>query len=202
MIRKLMAIILPLALSAGLSFAQEHPASTEEKGEEKPVEKAQKNPIVKIETNHGDIYLEVFLNETPIHAGNFLSKVDAGKYGGLTFHRVVKGFVIQGGDPTGKGSGSMGPERLADEVSPFPQLPGTVAMARSGAGASNCQFYINLKDNTSLDKQKFSSFARVIYGMDVVNEIGLVSVGAGDKPVEPVVMKKLTRVEELPKAKE
>ena len=190
MIRKLIAIILPVILLTGIGFAEE--------GTEKSVEKTEKNPIVKMETNHGDIYFEVFLNETPVHAANFLSKVDEGKYDSLMFHRVVKGFVIQGGDPTGKGSGSMGPERLADEKSPYPQLPGTVAMARSGAGASNCQFYINLRDNTSLDRQKFSSFAKVIHGMDIVNKIALVKVGAGDKPVEAVIMTKLTQVEEIP----
>lgn len=185
---------MSVALVAGLSFAQEE----KEKVEEQP----EKNPIVKIQTNHGDIYLEVFLNETPIHAQNFLSKVDEGKYDSLIFHRIVKGFVIQGGDPTGTGSGSMGPERLADEKSPFPQIPGTVAMARSGAGASNCQFYINLRDNTSLDKQKFSAFAKVVEGMDVVKTIENVETGAGDKPVSDVVMIKLERVEKIPEKTE
>ena len=193
MIRKLIAIALPVALLAGIGLAQEKM--------EKPVEKTAKNPIVKIETNHGDIYLEVFLNETPVHAQNFLTKVDERKYDSLTFHRVVNGFVIQGGDPTGKGSGSMGPDRLADEKSPYPQVPGTVAMARSGAGASNCQFYINLKDNSFLDAQKFSSFAKVVGGMDVVNEIALVKVGAGDKPIEAVIMTKLSRVDKVPEVK-
>ncbi len=163
--------------------------------------KVEKNPIVEIQTNHGDIYLEVFLKETPIHAGNFLSKVDAGKYDSLTFHRVVAGFVIQGGDPTGSGSGSMGDDRLADEKSPYPQAPYTVAMARSGLGASNCQFYINLKDNSFLDKQKFSSFAKVISGMDVVDKIGQVKVGVNDKPLEPVIMKKLRLVDMVPAKK-
>jgi cyclophilin family peptidyl-prolyl cis-trans isomerase len=194
LIRKFVVAILSVALVAGLSFAQEE----EEKVEEQPVE----NPIVEIQTNHGDIYFEVFLNETPVHAQNFLSKVDEGKYDSLIFHRIVKGFVIQGGDPTGTGSGSMGPERLADEVSPYPQVPGTVAMARSAAGASNCQFYINLRDNTRLDAQKFSSFARVVHGMDVVKEIENVEVGAGDKPVNDVVMIKLQRVESVPEEPE
>lgn len=192
MISRLMAIVFPVVFLAGLSFAQEKA--------EKAVEKPAKNPIVKIETNYGDIYLEVFLNETPIHARNFLSKVDEGKYDSLTFHRVAKGFVIQGGDPTGKGSGSMGPDRLADEVSPFPQVRGTVAMARSGMGASNCQFYINLKDNTPLDKQKFSSFARVIYGMDVADQIDQVETGGprGETPAKTIYMTKLSRVDKIP----
>lgn len=193
MIRKLIAIALPVILLTGIGFAEE--------GTEKGVEKTEKNPIVKMETNHGDIYFEVFLNETPVHAENFLSKVDEGKYDSLTFHRVVKGFVIQGGDPTGKGNGSMGPERLADEESPYPQITGTVAMARAGASASNCQFYINLQDNTRLDGMDFSSFAKVIHGMDVVNKIGLVETAGPRKetPVEKVIMTKLSRVEELPK---
>jgi cyclophilin family peptidyl-prolyl cis-trans isomerase len=123
-------------------------------------------------------------------------------YDSLTFHRVVSGFVVQGGDPTGTGSGSMGPDRLADETSPFPQIRGTVAMARSSLGASNCQFYMNLKDNTFLDKQKFSSFAKVIHGMDVVDEIAKVEVGAADKPVENVVMTKLERVDQIPEIQE
>lgn len=196
LIRKFVVAILSVALVAGLSFAQEE----EEKVEEQPLE----NPIVKIQTNHGDIYFEVFLNETPVHAQNFLSKVDEGKYDSLIFHRVVKGFVIQGGDPTGTGSGSMGPDRLADEVSPFPQVRGTVAMARSGAGASNCQFYINLKDNTRLDEQKFSSFARVVHGMDVVDNISLVEAkGArNETPVETVYMYELSRVDKIPEEPE
>jgi len=189
LLKKLVLLVLPLCLIAGFCVAQE-----ETEGEKMTPEK---NPIVKIETNHGDIYLEVFLKETPIHAWNFLSKVDEGKYDSLTFHRVVKNFVIQGGDPTGTGSGSMGTERLADEKSPYPQIEGTVAMARSPAGASNCQFYVNLKDNSFLDKQKFSSFAKVVHGMDVVRKIGNVKT-KNDKPIEPVIMKKLSRVESLP----
>ncbi len=196
MIRKFVVTVMAVALVAGLSFAQE-----EEEKVEKPPEQ---NPIVKIQTNHGDIYLEVFLNETPIHAQNFLSKVDEGKYDSLTFHRAKKGFVIQGGDPTGTGSGSMGPERLADEKSPFPQVRATVAMARSGAGASNCQFYINLGDNTRLDKLEFSSFAKVVHGMDVVDEISLVETTGprNETPVEKVFMYELSRVDEIPEESE
>ena len=189
MLKKIVLLILPLCLIAGYCIAQE-----ETEGEEMTPEK---NPIVKIETNQGDIYLEVFLKETPTHAQNFLAKVDEGKYDSLIYHRVVKGFVIQGGDPTGTGMGSMGTERLPDEKSPYPQVEGTVAMARSAQGASNCQFYINLKDNSFLDKQKFSSFAKVVRGMDVVHKIGKVET-QNDKPVEPVIMKKLYRVKGLP----
>lgn len=189
LLKRLILLLLALCLIAGYSVAQE-----EAEGEEMAPEQ---NPIVKIATNYGDFYFEVFLKETPIHAQNFLSKVDEGKYDSLTFHRVVKDFVIQGGDPTGTGSGSMGTERLADETSPYPQVEGTVAMARSPAGASNCQFYVNLKDNSFLDKQKFSAFAKVVMGMDVVHIIGKVET-KNDRPLEPVIMEKLSRVESLP----
>lgn len=202
MLKRIILLLLPLFLAAGFSMAQE-----KAEGEKMAPEK---NPIVKVETNYGDFYLEVFLKETPIHAQNFLSKVDEGKYDSLTFHRVVKDFVIQGGDPTGTGSGSMGTERLPDEDSPAPpQVRGTVAMARSSAGASNCQFYINLNDHTKgnrtdLDGMGFTSFAKVIRGMDVVDKIGnvetMVKPGAREKstPVETVYMYKLYRVDNLP----
>jgi len=189
LIKKFSLFILAVLLLANLSIAGEEAAEK--------VKKVEANPIVEIQTNHGSIFLEVFLNETPIHATNFLNKVDAGSYDSLTFHRVVSDFVNQGGDPTGTGAGSMGPDRLGDEVSPFPQARGTVAMARSAAGASNCQFYINMRDNSFLDKQKFSSFAKVVKGMDVVDAINKVPT-TNDKPNEPVVMTKLQRVESIP----
>lgn len=193
MLRRIVLLILPLSLVAGLCMAQET-AKEETEGKKMAPET---NPIVKIQTNYGDIYLEVFQKETPIHAKNFLDKVDEGKYDSLTFHRVVKNFVIQGGDPTGTGTGSMGPEKLPDEKSPYPQVAGTVAMARSNLGASNCQFYINLKDNTFLDDQNFSAFAKVVHGMDVVQTIGNVET-VKERPVTPVIMEKLTRVESVP----
>jgi cyclophilin family peptidyl-prolyl cis-trans isomerase len=173
-------------------------AKTVAPAEKKATKPMTKNPMVEIQTNQGNIYLEVFAKETPIHAKNFLDKVKAGKYDGLTFHRIVPGFVIQGGDPTGTGSGSMGADRLADETSPFPEVRATVAMARSSEGASNCQFYINLKDNTSLDQQKFSAFAKVTKGMDVVDKIAAVQRDSNDKPLQPVVMTKLTIVAAAP----
>lgn len=196
MIKTTMALMVSIMFAAVTIFAQEKAAEPEKKVE-KPMAK---NPLVQIETNMGSFYLEVFQNETPIHAKNFLSKVDAGKYDSLTFHRIVPGFVIQGGDPTGTGTGSMGNERLADEKSPFREVRGTVAMARSQLGASNCQFYVNLKDNLGLDMQGFSAFAKVVQGMDVVDKISKVKTDPSEKPIEPVVMLKVLRVDKLPAA--
>jgi peptidyl-prolyl cis-trans isomerase B (cyclophilin B) len=193
--RRLIAVVLAAFFVAGPVFAQEQADSQKEAKQMK-----KDNPLVEIETNHGNIYLEVFQNETPIHAGNFLAKVDAGKYNGLTFHRIVPNFVIQGGDPSGNGTGRMEGPALADEKSPFPEVRGTVAMARSDS-ASNCQFYINLKDNTRLDQMKFSAFAKVVKGMDVVDEIATVKRDQNDKPLQPVVMTKVHRVDQLPSDK-
>lgn len=153
------------------------------------------NPIVVIQTNMGDITLEVFEKETPIHAKNFLDRVDQKLYNGTIFHRVVKGFVIQGGDPTGTGMGAPNEPKLGDEVSPFSNIRPYVTMARSSAGASASQFYINLKDNSFLDKQKFSPFAKVIDGMDVVDKIANVAVNNPQetRPIEPVTMIKVYR---------
>jgi cyclophilin family peptidyl-prolyl cis-trans isomerase len=199
-IKRIIAVALSTILIAGLAIAREKDSQTEKKVE-KSMDK--KNPIVEIKTNLGSFYIEVFEKETPIHAGNFLTKADAHKYDSLTFHRIVAGFVIQGGDPTGTGSGSMGDDRLADEkASAPPEVRGTVAMARSQMGASNCQFYVNLRDNTGLDRQGFTSFAKVVKGMDVVDKIAAAKVGPGDKPIEPVIMLKIQRVDKIPGAAE
>lgn len=198
MLRKIAAMLLAATMAFGLAIAQEKAA--EQKAEKKM---EARNPIVEVQTNYGNFYLEVFEKEAPIHSGNFLAKVDSGKYDSLTFHRIIPGFVIQGGDPTGTGTGSMGPDRLADETTKCPpQVRATVAMARSSAGASNCQFYINLGNNTRLDQQKFTSFAKVVKGMDVVDKISGVKTGPGDKPLEPVVMQKLRRVDKIPAAEQ
>jgi cyclophilin family peptidyl-prolyl cis-trans isomerase len=200
-LRRFLTVTLLGLFVTGLVYAED---KVEPKKEEQPKKVEQKmekkNPIVEMQTNLGTIYLEVFEKETPIHAGNFLSKVDAGKYNSLTFHRIVPNFVIQGGDPRGNGTGSMDGPALADEKSPFPEVRGTVAMARSDS-ASNCQFYINLKDNLFLDQQKFASFAKVVKGMDVVDKIAAVKTGPNDKPLEPVVMTKLMRVGQIPTGK-
>ena len=121
LLKKLVLLILPLCLIAGYCIAQE-----ETKGEEMTPEK---NPIVKIQTNQGSIYLEVFLIETPIHAQNFLTKVKEGKYDSLTFHRIVPGFVIQGGDPDGSGEGGPG-YTIQAEFNTNKHVVGAIASAR------------------------------------------------------------------------
>jgi peptidyl-prolyl cis-trans isomerase B (cyclophilin B) len=151
-----------------------------------------KNPVVVMETNHGNIEIELFWKETPKIAENFLRLVLSGYYDGLTFHRIVPGFVVQGGDPTGTGSGGPG-YTLPDEPTVKKHDRGTLAMARGMAGNNGSQFYIALsKEKTAhLDQQNFSVFGLVIKGMDVVDKISGVET-VGQQPKEPVIMTKVS----------
>jgi peptidyl-prolyl cis-trans isomerase B (cyclophilin B) len=178
--------------------AEEQPAQvTETKTPEtKPISQEpivrDKNPIVVMETNYGTMEIELYWKESPKLAENFLRLVISGYYDGLTFHRVIPGFVIQGGDPLGNGTG--GPDyRLPDEPSVKKHERYALAMARSAEGNSGSQFYIVLsKERTAhLDNQGFTVFAHVIKGMDVVDKIAAVKTGPGDFPVDKVIMTKV-----------
>ncbi len=154
----------------------------------------EKNPIVVMETNQGTMEIELYWKESPKLAENFLRLVLSKFYDGLTFHRVVPGFVIQGGDPTGTGTGGPG-YKLPDEPTTKKHERGAIAMARSAEGNSGSQFYVCLSTEKTahLDGQNFTVFAHVIKGMDVVDKIAAVPTGAGSKPTADVVM---TRVYE------
>jgi len=143
-----------------------------------------KNPKVVIETDKGKIVFEVYLLDTPITAGNFLMLVKKGFYDGLIFHRVEPNYVVQGGDPEGTGYG--GPDyTIPDEPSPYKHLRGSVGMAKTpDPNSAGSQFYICLADLPKLDG-KYTVFAKVIEGMDVVDKIAI-----GDK------MKKVYILEE------
>lgn len=164
------------------------------------------NPVVVLETNEGNVELELFADAMPVTAGNFLELVKNGFYDGIKFHRVIDNFMIQGGDPLTKtddaarwGTGGPGyaiaDEHVVGEL--LTNTRGTIAMANSGPNSGGSQFFINLVDNTGLDfdKQPLSSahpvFGRVISGMDVVDKIGKVAVTPGNnRPVSPVVINK------------
>lgn len=151
------------------------------------------NPVVVIETNHGNFEVELFMKESPITAKNFLNLVNKGFYNGLTFHRIVPNFVIQGGDPSGDGSGGPG-YTIPDEKSTKKEYRGTLAMARTPEpNSAGSQFFVNLKDNLRLDDAGFTAFAKVVKGMDVVDKIGkLKNSGQPDnKALEKVVMSKV-----------
>ncbi len=139
---------------------------------------------VLLKTNMGDIIIELD-PEMPITAGNFEKLVRKGFYDGVIFHRVIKGFMIQGGDPTGTGTGGPG-YTIKDEFGPKNRNDrGTISMANAGPNTGGSQFFINLVDNNFLD-DKYPVFGKVIEGMDVVDKIGNVKTGPGDRPLEEV----------------
>ena len=165
------------------------------------------NPVAVLETTMGTIEIELFEDQMPITAGNFAKLVREGFYDGIQFHRVIDGFMIQGGDPITKtdevmryGTGGPGyaiaDEHIAGEL--LTNVRGTISMANSGPNSGGSQFFINLVDNTNLDfdKQPLSSkhpvFGRVVAGMDVVDAIGGVETGRNDLPVEPVLITRET----------
>ncbi|MCX6062854.1 MAG: peptidylprolyl isomerase [Caldiserica bacterium] len=140
-----------------------------------PTPQALGNKYVVLETNMGTIKLELYGDKAPRTVTQFLANVTAGKYDGLTFHRVVKGFMIQGGDPNGNGTGGSS---IPFEKTGVSHLRGIISMASSQAGVtqSDMQFFIMHGDYTGLDGT-FAAFGHVIEGMDVVDQIASVPVG-------------------------
>jgi peptidyl-prolyl cis-trans isomerase B (cyclophilin B) len=138
---------------------------------------------VQLETSMGNIKLELDGDKAVRTVVQFLENVNAGKYDGLTFHRVMKGFMIQGGDPNGNGTGGG---TIAFEKTDISHVRGVISMASSAAGVSQSamQFFVMQGDATSLDGQ-YAAFGRVIAGMDVVDKIANVPVGPNPlKPTE------------------
>lgn len=124
---------------------------------------------VRITTEKGDIVFELFGTEAPLTVSNFVWLTRHDFYNGLTFHRVEPGFVIQGGDPNGNGTGGPG-YQFADEKVTRDYDEGIVAMANSGANTNGSQFFIMLADHATLPK-KYTIFGKVISGLDVVHQI-------------------------------
>jgi peptidylprolyl isomerase len=161
-----------------------------------------------IKTNKGTVTLELFEDKMPITTGNFITLAQEGYYNGTKFHRIIDGFMIQGGDPNTKGDnvmsyGTGGPGyTIQDEFISDPLLTnvrGTIAMANTGQpNSGGSQFFINTVDNTGLDfdKEPFTSkhpvFGRIIDGMDIVDQISAVETGPRDLPVEPVIIESIT----------
>ncbi|HVP24767.1 MAG TPA: peptidylprolyl isomerase [Methanomicrobiales archaeon] len=146
--------------------------------------------LVKLETTMGNITLEL-RPDMPITAGNFEKLVKQGYYDGVIFHRVIDGFMIQGGDPTGTGRGGPGYVIKDEFTRNNHNVRGTIAMANAGPNTGGSQFFINLVDNTFLDS-KHPVFGKVVEGMDVVDRIGKVQTDSNDRPVTPVRIVKAT----------
>jgi len=148
--------------------------------------KMNEEKTVLLKTNLGDIKIKLY-DDMPITAGNFEKLVEKGFYDGVIFHRIIKNFMIQGGDPTGTGMGGPG-YKIKDEFTHKggnKNNKGTISMANAGPNTGGSQFFINLVNNNFLDG-KHPTFGEVIEGMEVVDKIGKVATGPGDRPIEDV----------------
>jgi cyclophilin family peptidyl-prolyl cis-trans isomerase len=149
------------------------------------------NRTARFHTNHGDFTVELFEDRAPTTTKNFIDLAEKGYYDGLTFHRVIAGFMIQGGCPLGTGTGGPG-YKIKDEF--HPQLKhdakGVLSMANAGPNTGGSQFFITLAPTPHLDN-RHAVFGKVTTGMDVVEKIGKVRTGAQDRPADPVVIEKL-----------
>jgi peptidyl-prolyl cis-trans isomerase A (cyclophilin A) len=149
------------------------------------------NRIARFETSDGTFKIELFEDRAPITTKNFVDLVDKKFYEGVIFHRVIAGFMIQGGDPTGTGRG--GPDyTIKDEfhASLKHDGVGVLSMANAGPNTGGSQFFITLAATPWLDN-KHAVFGKVIDGLDVVRTIGSTAVGRNDKPVQDVVIQRI-----------
>ena len=146
------------------------------------------NSTAEFHTNHGDFTVELYDDRAPQTARNFRDLAQKGYFDGLTFHRVIAGFMIQGGCPKGTGTGGPG-YTIKDEF--HPELKhdseGILSMANAGPSTGGSQFFITLAPTPWLDR-KHAIFGKVTSGIDVVRKIGKVKTAAADRPVQPVVM--------------
>lgn len=149
-------------------------------------------PTATIETNLGTIVVELYPAEAPKTVENFITLAKKGFYNGISFHRVIPGFMIQGGDPTGTGRGGPG-YTFEDEFSPTLRhdTPGVLSMANAGPGTNGSQFFITLAPTPWLDG-KHTIFGHVVEGQVIVERIAAVERDANDRPKKPVVMKQVT----------
>jgi cyclophilin family peptidyl-prolyl cis-trans isomerase len=141
-------------------------------------------------TTHGAIGLELFPGEAPKTVENFAKLARDGFYDGVIFHRVIEDFMIQGGDPTGTGSGGPG-YQFEDEFNDHPVVRGALAMANAGPNTNGSQFFIVTADACPWLDGKHTVFGRVTSGMDVVDRISAVDRDARDKPREDVVIERV-----------
>jgi peptidyl-prolyl cis-trans isomerase A (cyclophilin A) len=185
MLRNLIFPALSLALAFGLVAAAA----------------AQTNPVVVIKTSKGDITVELDAARSPVSVKNFLSYVDEKFYDGTIFHRIIKGFMIQGGGLTPDYKEKKEKPPIKNEAgNGLRNVRGSIAMARGeDLNSATCQFYINHADNASLDPLKYAVFGHVTQGMDVVDAIAAVPTGVvkgyEDAPRQPVLIQSIRRAD-------
>ena len=148
---------------------------------------------VTLDTTAGTIRLDLDAQHAPGHVRNMVALTESGFYDGVGFHRIIKGFMIQGGCPEGTGTGGPG-YKIPAEFNATPHEPGVLSMARTNdPNSAGSQFFICLEKVPHLDRQ-YTAFGRAAdaASLDVVRAIGTVRTGAGDRPVEPVTIRKAT----------
>ncbi len=177
---KLICKLLALALACSPAFAEE------------PV----KRPLAKFQTSMGDFTVELYSDLAPNTVLNFTTLAKKNFYDGVIFHRVIDGFMIQGGDPTGTGRGGPGyviPDEFGKGLKH--DAPGILSMANAGPDTGGSQFFITLVPTPWLDGHH-AIFGHVIEGMNVVEEIGHTKTNKQDRPVKDVTIKTITIIEE------
>ena len=157
------------------------------------------NPVVEITSTLGLIAVELFPKEAPDTVANFLKLVEKGYYNGVLFHRVIPGFMVQTGDPTGTGRGGPG-WTILDEFSPKLKhgKAGILSMANAGPDTGGSQFFITLGATPHLDN-RHAIFGQVIEGQDIVVKIGASPRDSGDRPKTPLKMEKVALAQPLKK---
>ncbi len=179
--------------SAGTPTPADKPAPKAENDKPTtPAAPAAKNRVARVETSKGTFRIELFEDKAPITTKNFIDLATKGFYDGVIFHRVIDGFMIQGGDPTGTGRGGPG-YKIPDEFHPDLKhdVPGILSMANAGPNTGGSQFFITLGPTPHLNN-RHAVFGKVIEGLDVVKAIGKAATGPGDRPLDDIVMKKVT----------
>ena len=201
--RRLAAALTTLAYAAVgalLAFAQGTPSTPAAPSKETLLAPAPKKDVAVIKTTLGTIVFEFLPDVAPKMIENFKSLAQSGFYDGILFHRVIPGFMIQGGDPDSKNpnvkvlGGGDGPRKMpAEFTTKYSHIRGIVSTARLGndPNSGSSQFFIMQKDNTSLDN-KYTIFGRVLEGLDVVDAIAAVPRDQNDRPLKNVVMQKVT----------
>lgn len=180
-----MTAFVRIALVAMMFFSVTMTGCVQAQKEEEGM--AGKSSVVVLETNQGNIEVKLFEDVAPKASENFKGLVEKGYYDGIIFHRVIKSFMIQGGDPTGTGRGgeSLWGGTFEDEFSPGVTFnkPGLLAMANAGPGTNGSQFFITTVPTPWLNN-RHTIFGEVVSGYDVVQKIEDTRVGPGDRPVE------------------
>ena len=196
--KKLLALFTAALLIAGCSSAPQEPVLLQDE----PI--AEGDTLVVIETSLGDVTVKLFPEQAPKAVENFTTHAEEGYYDGLIFHRVINGFMIQGGDPNGDGTGgeSIWGDAFEDEFSDqLYNFNGALSMANSGADTNGSQFFIvQQQDGSQYTPENMSQYSTdyadnviaVVDGMDVVNYIASVRVDENDKPLEDVVIETIT----------